>query len=148
LLSLFVHYSSSTAVLYASTNQPSTWPIISSIFADALGGNVTSLYNAIIAPFSSHSRLSQTDLSRAAVSCADSPPYESKKDWPTAEFMTNKTLYNLEQSPHFGARSVDLYQQLTGAADLLLGSVSLIEPDGGCQFWPASGRAPERFTGP
>ncbi|ORY92735.1 TAP-like protein-domain-containing protein [Leucosporidium creatinivorum] len=118
------------SVLYASTNQPTTWPVVSSIFAEALSGNLTSLYNAIITPFSSPFRLTQTDLSRAAVSCADSPPYKSEKEWPTAEFMTNKTLYNLEQSPHFGA------------------SVSLIEPDGGCQFWPASGKTPERFTGP
>lgn len=93
-------------MLYASTDQPTTWPIVSSIFAEALAGNVTSLYNAIISPFSSPLHLTQTDLSRAAVSCADSPPYKSKKDWPTAEFMTNKTLYNLEQSPHFGARRV------------------------------------------
>jgi hypothetical protein len=27
-------------------------------------------------------------------------------------------------------------------------SVSVGEPDGGCQYWPTRGKGPERFTGP
>lgn len=44
------------------------------------------------------------DLSRAAVSCADTPPFESEADWPTAEFMVEKTLEVLKDtSRNFGA---------------------------------------------
>lgn len=116
--------------LYRSTNSPAAWPKISNAFADAMAGNITSLYVMFLEPFDLDQGLhDQKDLSRAAVSCADSLPFK-KDEFPTAEFMTNQTLRALDVSPHFGA------------------SVSLAEPDGGCQFWPASGKAPERFTGP
>lgn len=72
----------------------------------------------------------QTDLSRVAVACVDSPPFKNEADWPTAELLVNKTLHDLKASPNFGA------------------SVHVVEPDGGCQWWPAAGKAPERFTGP
>lgn len=119
-------------ILYASTNAPGSWPIIASIFAEALEGNGTSLYNALVLPLHlSKPSHAQTDLSRAAVSCGDSPPYSDTQDFPTAEDMVEKTMAVLrDTSRHFGA------------------SVTLIEPDGGCQFHPASGKTPERFTGP
>ncbi|KAK4698292.1 hypothetical protein P7C70_g7988, partial [Phenoliferia sp. Uapishka_3] len=110
---------------------PGSWPHFAQVFADALAGNATSLYNELVKPlhlnFPSHI---QVDLSRAAVSCIDSPPYKSPKDWPTAEIMVEETLHVLETaSRHFGA------------------SINLIEPDGGCQYWPATS-PPERFIGP
>ncbi|KAI5479164.1 alpha/beta-hydrolase [Pseudohyphozyma bogoriensis] len=119
-------------ILYTATNQPGSWPKISSIFGQALNGNVTALYNALVQPLhlEGHAK-KQTDLSRVAVSCADTVPYASPEEWPTADYMVEKTLAVLnDTSRHFGA------------------SVTLIEPDGGCQFWPASGKTPERFTGP
>jgi hypothetical protein len=95
------------ALLYVSTNRPGAWPIDASRFAQALAGNATALYNAAIQPFHLHNPSHvQTELSRAAVVCADSPSYKHKNDWPSAEFMLNKTLYNLKASPHFGARFV------------------------------------------
>lgn len=96
----------SPAILYSVTNRPGAWPLIAQVFADALAGNATSLYNALVRPLhlSSPSH-AQTDLSRAAVSCIDSPPYASQKDWPTAETMVNETLHVLSTaSRHFGAR--------------------------------------------
>lgn len=120
------------AILYTLTNQPGTWPIFAGVFAEALNGNVAPLYDILVQPLhlGEHSGI-QTDLSRAAVSCGDSLPYDSREEWPTAEQMVEKTLAVLnDTSRNFGA------------------SVSLIEPDGGCQFWPASGKMPERFTGP
>ncbi|KAL8283847.1 hypothetical protein RQP46_005279 [Phenoliferia psychrophenolica] len=120
------------AILYSVTNRPGNWPAIAKIFAEALAGDPTSLYNALVRPLHLYEPSHiQTDLSRAAVSCIDSPPYKSEKDWPTPEMMVDETLHVLKTaSRHFGA------------------SINLIEPDGGCQFWPASGKAPERFTGP
>lgn len=117
------------SVLYSTTNGPGMWPRRAEIFAKALAGDATELYEATVQPFDTTGSLGQTDLSRAAVACADSLFLE-RKDWPTAEDMVNRTYYNLQASPRFGA------------------SVGLMEPDGGCQFHPASGRAPERFTGP
>lgn len=92
-----------TALLYGTTNAPSSWPTLAAVFARALDGNVTSLYDAVVQPFGGQPT-TETDLSRAAVACADSPTYASEREWPTAESMVNKTLYNLQQSPHFGAR--------------------------------------------
>lgn len=75
-------------------------------FAEALAGNATSLYNMLVPPLHLDRRSrSQTDLSRAAVSCGDSPPFRSLKESPTPEFMINKALDVLRRtSPHFGER--------------------------------------------
>ncbi|KAK0535494.1 hypothetical protein OC842_002314 [Tilletia horrida] len=124
------------AMLYLSTNQPSIWPIVSSFLADAMAGNGTQLYNLAIQPFSTDShQKGQMDLSRVAVSCGDAPPYEDRKlgNWPrpTPELLVNLTLENFKTyTPHFAA------------------SAPSIEPDGGCEWHPASGRTPERFSGP
>ncbi|KAJ7629198.1 hypothetical protein DFH06DRAFT_722333 [Mycena polygramma] len=89
--------------------------------------NGTLLFNKLAAPLRSSNP--HYDLARLGVTCLDSPPPHSEKDIPTpkdlaAEFM--KTMY--EVSPRFGA------------------SVSVGEPDGGCQYWPVCG--PERFVSP
>lgn len=116
-----------------------------------MNGDPTELYNALVRPFTfDPSSRSQTDLSRAAVACADSPPFKSKDDWPTAELMVATTLAVLNDTNlHFGASLVILFfLNWILLMTLYFVSVSLIEPDGGCQFWSASGRTPERFTGP
>lgn len=73
-----------------------------------MNGNPTALYNSLVRPFTfDPSSRSQTDLSRAAVACADSPPFGSKEDWPTAEIMVGKTLAVLNDTNlHFGASQV------------------------------------------
>ncbi|KAK4047005.1 hypothetical protein OIV83_005691 [Microbotryomycetes sp. JL201] len=118
-------------VLYSSTNSPALWPAVSHAFAQAMDGEPKMLYEFLVKPFpSAHAANIQTDLSRVAVSCLDSPPYKSQKQWPNASLLVDKTLAALSVSPHFAA------------------NVHPIEPDGGCQWWPVAGRAPERFTGP
>ncbi|KAH8116069.1 hypothetical protein DFH11DRAFT_1258135 [Phellopilus nigrolimitatus] len=72
---------------------------------------------------------SSGDLARLAVTCLDSPPPASSSEFPTPEELSDIGLSTIrEVSRHFGM------------------SVSISEPDGGCQFWPVKG--PERFTGP
>nr|GAT45843.1 predicted protein [Mycena chlorophos] len=67
-------------------------------------------------------------------SCLDSPPpFEDaeRSPPPSAEDLAAEFLRTMDHvSSHFGA------------------SVSVGEPDGGCHFWPTSGKGPERFTGP
>ncbi|KAE8248999.1 hypothetical protein A4X06_0g3430 [Tilletia controversa] len=124
------------AMLYLTTNQPSLFPTVASFLADAMAGNGTQLYYLAIQPLSTDPEAkSQMDLSRVAVSCGDSPPYEDPEagNWPkpSPELLVNITLDNFEKfTPHFAA------------------SAPSIEPDGGCEWHPASGRTPERFTGP
>jgi hypothetical protein len=90
--------------------------------------NATLLLSLLFTPANSppgHS--GGTDLSRLAVTCADSP----WKPIPTAEDIADELLAGLQgTSKHFGASPI------------------FTEPDGGCEFWPTRGRAPERFTGP
>ncbi|KAK4056851.1 hypothetical protein OIO90_002101 [Microbotryomycetes sp. JL221] len=127
------HLSSGLArtVLYLSTNIPALWPTISEAFAQAMNSRPTMLYEILAKPIpSSQEPNIQTDLSRIAVSCLDSPAFESRSQWPDASLMVDKTLAALEVSPHFAA------------------NVPVIEPDGGCQWWPVAGRAPETFNGP
>ncbi len=102
------------------------WPASAKAFAEAMSGNGTQLYNWIIPPSGiSH----ENDVARLAVTCLDSPPPTSMKDFPSAEDLAEEGLKTLrEVSPHFGM------------------STGMYEPDGGCQYWPAKG--PERFTGP
>ncbi|KAL9935565.1 hypothetical protein V8E36_005913 [Tilletia maclaganii] len=128
------------AMLYVSTNSPSAWPLISHLLADAMAGNGTQLYQLAIRPITSPDSEDRTqmDLSRVAVSCGDAPPYHSpaahpSSKWPipSPELLLNLTLENFEKwTPHFAA------------------SAPSIEPDGGCEWHPASGRTPERFAGP
>ncbi|KDN47539.1 alpha/beta-hydrolase [Tilletiaria anomala UBC 951] len=114
-------------VLYFSTNAPHSWQRIAHAFADAMEGNGVKLYSILHGPFSPRSDLVQTDMSRAAVVCGDQPPGKP----PAAEDLLDGLLRNLKQtSRRFAA------------------NVFPIEPDGGCQFHPAIGRTPERFTGP
>ncbi|KAE8222231.1 hypothetical protein CF319_g4539 [Tilletia indica] len=124
------------AMLYLTTNAPSLFPTVASFLAEAMAGNGTQLYRLAIQPFSTdlHEK-SQMDLSRVAVSCGDAPPYEDPKagNWPkpSPELLLNLTLDNFKNyTPHFAA------------------SAPSIEPDGGCEWHPASGRTPDRFTGP
>ncbi|SCZ99208.1 BZ3500_MvSof-1268-A1-R1_Chr3-1g05878 [Microbotryum saponariae] len=116
--------------VYGLTNRPAFWRTDAARIAAMLDGNVTEVFNAIYVPFSPHDRRGQLDLSRIAVACGDTIGYESEADYPTAEYLAEQTYRALETSPHFGA------------------SVSLIEPDGSCEYWPASRKTPERFNGP
>lgn len=117
-------------VLYYSTNRPDQFQPIADAFADAMDEkhpNPKKLYEYLHHPFSPPTSLDQTDLSRAAVVCGDQPTGPA----PSAADLLNQTLFGLKHtSRRFAA------------------SVAPIEPDGGCQFHPALGRTPERFTGP
>ncbi|KAJ7923407.1 hypothetical protein B0H13DRAFT_2316597 [Mycena leptocephala] len=93
-------------------------------FSQAMAGNGTLLFNLLL-----RLRAPNFDLARLGVACIDSPPSKSRADVPTAEVLAAEFIRTMrEVSPHFGA------------------SVSVSEPDGGCQYWPVQG--PERFTGP
>ncbi|KAJ7114947.1 hypothetical protein C8R44DRAFT_795090 [Mycena epipterygia] len=107
--------------------QPTQWPEAAHAFAAALAGNGTLLFDKLIAP--GHVRTPNHDLVRSAVACLDAPPPSSPRDIPTAEDLAHELMAVLRDvSPHFGA------------------SLSIGEPDGGCEYWAA--RAPERFSGP
>ncbi|KAL7411374.1 TAP-like protein-domain-containing protein [Mrakia frigida] len=129
--------------LYASTNAPHSWELVAQLFAEAM-------YNSNPLPLHTATRAGagglpvgnpapdgyvpsgQSDLSRAAVGCADGPSAGNRSDGPTAEEMSKEMVRVIqEKSIHFG------------------GSVAIIEPDGGCEFWPR-GEHPEgfRFSGP
>ncbi|KAK0243429.1 hypothetical protein EDD85DRAFT_815033 [Armillaria nabsnona] len=114
------------SLLLIHLERPGMWPASAKAFAEAMSGNGTQLYNWIIPPSGiSH----ENDVARLAVTCLDSPPPTSMKDFPSAEDLAEEGLKTLrEVSPHFGM------------------STGMYEPDGGCQYWPAKG--PERFTGP
>ncbi|KAJ7935989.1 hypothetical protein B0H13DRAFT_2304056 [Mycena leptocephala] len=107
--------------------QPTQWSEAAHAFAAALTGDGAPLLDVLLTP--GHGSSPYHDLARSAVTCLDSPPPSSLRDVPTAEVLARELLHALrEVSPHFGA------------------SLSLGEPDGGCEYWVA--RAPERFTGP
>ncbi|SCV74062.1 BQ2448_6494 [Microbotryum intermedium] len=101
--------------VYGLTNRPAFWRTDAARIAAMLDGNATELYNAVYIPFSAPDRRGQLDLSRIAVACGDTIGYQSERDFPTAEYLTD---------------------------------VSLIEPDGSCEHWPALRKTPERFNGP
>ncbi|KAL7409815.1 TAP-like protein-domain-containing protein [Mrakia frigida] len=93
--------------------------------------SLLSLYAAshspILPPSSPNSTMS-SPLGRIAVSCADSIPYDSN---PTAESMVDETLQIVKDvTRRFGA------------------SVQLMEQDGGCWLWEATGKAKDVFRGP
>ncbi|KAJ7467884.1 Alpha/Beta hydrolase protein [Mycena galericulata] len=107
--------------------QPTEWADAARAFAAAFEGDGAPLLDALIAR--GHVWSPHHDLVRSAVACLDAPPPESPRDIPTAEDLAEELMRVLRGvSPHFGA------------------SLSLGEPDGGCEYWPA--RAPERFAGP
>lgn len=111
---------------------PAGWPVAAQYLAEAMSGNGTSILNMILPQYTSEPRpdLSYSaDLSRLAVTCLDSPPPKDESEYPTAELLADIGLGTLKSvSRHFGM------------------SLTVTEPDGGCQFWPVN--APERFTGP
>jgi pimeloyl-ACP methyl ester carboxylesterase len=116
--------------LYQSTNGPRSWPAIASLFAKAIfDDDPLPLFQYAHSGIYTGSR--QSELSRVAVGCADSPPVR-RQDGVSAERMADEIVRVLsEVSPHFG------------------GSVSLVEPDGQCEFWPQRMDPPAgfRFTG-
>ena len=114
-------------VLYSSTNSPQSWQRIARWFGDAINGNVTGLFEARHKPLPSTDLLDQEDLSRAAVVCGDAPPQFKAA---TTEQLVDSTLAALKTCRRFGA------------------NVAPIEPDGNCEFHPAFGKTPERFSGP
>lgn len=120
-----------TARLYQSTNGPKSWPATAALFASAiLVDDPLPLYKHVSGPLFMSS--SQSELSRVAVGCADSPP-TTKGSGVGAEEAAKEMMRVLDEvSPHFG------------------GSVSLIEQDGNCEFWTQREGGPKgfRFTGP
>ncbi|TDL21518.1 hypothetical protein BD410DRAFT_829026 [Rickenella mellea] len=108
------------------------WPSFSKMLSEAMSGNGTLILNKLLLLYSGLPLpdLSYgSDLSRLAVTCLDSPPPETEADYPNAQELADIGLGTLKDvSRHFGM------------------SVSISEPDGGCQFWPV--RGPERFVGP
>jgi hypothetical protein len=116
-------------LLFLSLEIPLLQPRIARAIADAIDDrNATMLISYTLQPIGHTPAHSQSDdLSRLAVTCADSP----YKPAPTAEDIADELIAGLEHtSSHFGASPI------------------ASEPDGGCQFWPTRGRTPERFTGP
>ncbi|KAJ7676392.1 hypothetical protein B0H17DRAFT_945422, partial [Mycena rosella] len=114
-------------LLAMSLEHPQEWPESAFALAQAMDGNGTLLLNKLLTP-----RPAPTpdyDLVRLGVTCLDSPPPQSPAEIPTAEDLAAQILKTMrEVSPHFGA------------------SMSIGEPDGGCQYWPVCG--PKRFTRP
>ncbi|KAJ7226696.1 hypothetical protein GGX14DRAFT_626760 [Mycena pura] len=107
--------------------RPPQWAESALAFAQALAGNGTLLFNKLATPREAHSP--HYDLVRLGVTCLDSPPPASPAEVPTPEDLADEFVRTMRTvSPHFGA------------------SVSVGEPDGGCQYWPV--RGPERFAGP
>ncbi|KAJ6550847.1 hypothetical protein DFH09DRAFT_988697 [Mycena vulgaris] len=115
------------ALLLMYLERPPQWSDSATALAQAMAGNGTMLFDKLATP-----RAPSTphyDLVRLGVTCMDSPPPASRADMPSAEDLAAEFLRTMrEVSPHFGA------------------SVSVGEPDGGCQYWPV--RGPERFVGP
>ena len=110
---------------------PATWVLLADQLAEAMAGNGTRMLNRLLpsygmlAPDLSFS----SDLARLAVTCLDSPPPAHVSELPTPELLADIGLETIRTvSKHFGM------------------SISISEPDGGCQFWPV--RGPERFEGP
>lgn len=105
------------------------WVNGSRALADAMDGDGTELLNMLLPDYVNDLTAYDPDLSRLAVSCLDAPRQKTRANFPTPEIMTDAAIESIRDvSPHFGY------------------SMSLGEPDGGCEFWPVEG--PERFTGP
>ena len=99
--------------------RPSLWSIGAEVIAQAMNGNITTLYNSVQWPIS--------DLERPAISCPDNVPSAFAPP-PSAEEIIDEWLY--------------VYENVTRFAF----SVVATEQDSGCHFWPAD--PPERFNGP
>ncbi|KAF7302960.1 hypothetical protein MKEN_01258600 [Mycena kentingensis (nom. inval.)] len=123
---------SARALLLMYLERPPLWAESALAFAEAMKGNGTLLYNKLTGTASTRAqRHPHNDLARLGVACMDSPPPSEEFPEPSAEDLADEFLRTMEEvSPHFGP------------------SVSVGEPDGGCQFWPTAGRGPERFVGP
>ncbi|KAJ7032679.1 hypothetical protein C8F04DRAFT_1040285 [Mycena alexandri] len=123
----FLTSGAARALLLMYLERPPQWSESALAFSQAMAGNGTLLFNKLATP-----RAEPTphyDLARLGVTCVDSPPPKSPAEVPTAEELAAELMKSMrEVSPHFGV------------------SVSVGEPDGGCQYWPV--RGPERFTGP
>lgn len=118
------------ALFLASLERPALWPAWSKALAQAMSGDGQEVYNSL-AGVAGPDALANADLARLGVTCADSPPPKSRKEFPTAEDLADELMGTMRTvSPRFGAH------------------VHLGEQDGGCQFWPTAGRGPERFAGP
>lgn len=113
---------------------PHAWSSFARSLASAISDpspnnpSILSLYAADHPPFlpaSSPNSTGSSPLGRIAVSCADSIHYDST---PTAESMVDETLEILKNvTRRFGA------------------SVQLMEQDGGCWLWEATGKAKDVF---
>lgn len=122
------------ALLYSRTSMPKHLTRTYEAIAAGMKGNYTQLGELTIAPILEPPRRIPGDIARQLISCMDQRPYNAGRPetWPTAKDLTDAGLYTLKHvSPRFGL------------------SVSLQEPDGGCQFLaPMVNQIPERFSGP
>ncbi|KAJ7330409.1 hypothetical protein DFH08DRAFT_882587 [Mycena albidolilacea] len=123
----FLTSGAARALLLMYLERPLQWAESALALSQAVSGNGTLLFNKLATP-----RPPSTphyDLVRLGVTCIDSPPPATRAEVPTPEDLAAEFIKTMRKvSPHFGA------------------SVSVGEPDGGCQYWPVQG--PERFAGP
>ncbi|KAE8251062.1 hypothetical protein A4X13_0g4178 [Tilletia indica] len=123
-------------MMYDLAYTPQRWTLYADLFAEVLAGNYTRTMDFWYPPFpKDRSDIDQEELSRAAVTCADVVPYEDPEagNWPLpdAGLLTKLTMQTFNETTRRFA--------VSSAAR---------EPDGGCEFHAALGRAPERFAGP
>ncbi|KAJ7763322.1 hypothetical protein B0H16DRAFT_1368317 [Mycena metata] len=123
----FITSGATRALLLMYLERPPQWSESALALSQAMAGNGTLLFNKLATPRAES--IPRYDLVRLGVTCMDSPPPKSPAEVPTAEDLAAELMRSMrEVSPHFGV------------------SVSVGEPDGGCQYWPV--RGPERFAGP
>ncbi|KAF7333329.1 hypothetical protein MVEN_02348200 [Mycena venus] len=123
----FLTSGAARALLLMYLERPPQWADSALALSQAMAGNGTLLFNKLATPRPPSNP--HYDLARLGVTCMDSPPPKTPAEVPTAEDLAAEFMKTMrEVSPHFGA------------------SVSVGEPDGGCQYWPVQG--PERFAGP
>ncbi|KAH7100289.1 hypothetical protein BKA62DRAFT_706588 [Auriculariales sp. MPI-PUGE-AT-0066] len=122
------------ALIYHTMVGPKYFPGLVDALARAMEGNHTALAALTLPPLTGESSKHSGDVARSIIACLDAPQYDKDKTdtWPTAEQLTDIAIKRLQEvSPRFGM------------------SVSLFEPDGGCQFLAKAGNLqPERFSGP
>ncbi|KAJ7599105.1 TAP-like protein-domain-containing protein [Mycena floridula] len=116
-------------LLYKTIQNPPRWPEFARYLASAMQGDGSDVRRFMAR---SPANYTQQALGRLAISCGDALPYSSNETtWPTAENIVDRLLGIMKDvSPTFG------------------GTVHIMEQHGACQFWPATGMGPERFTGP
>ncbi|KAK0549096.1 hypothetical protein OC846_004207 [Tilletia horrida] len=120
---------------YDLTYTPQRWSLYADLFADVLAQNYTRLFDFFYEPFPlDDSDKDEEELSRAAVTCGDVTPYADPKNgnWPlpNPQLLANLSMQTFNTTRRFAVSS------------------AAREPDGGCEFHPALGKAPERFVGP